>query len=51
MFVNGKMVTSNGYALKEGDVISVRGKGKFRFGGVENKTKKGRYVVRIYRYS
>lgn len=51
VFVNGKMVTSNGYALKEGDVISVRGKGKFRFGGVENKTKKGRYVVRIYRYS
>ncbi|MCI5701100.1 MAG: YlmH/Sll1252 family protein [Lachnospiraceae bacterium] len=51
VFVNGKMVTSNGYALKEGDVISVRGKGKFRFGGSENKTKKGRYVVRIYRYS
>ena len=50
VFVNGKMVVSNGYTLKNEDIVSVRGKGKFRFGGTTNKTKKGRYGVVIYRY-
>lgn len=50
VFVNGKMITSNGYTLKDDDIVSVRGKGKFRFGGIENTTKKGRNVVKIYRY-
>lgn len=50
VFVNGKMVTSNGYTLKNDDVVSVRGKGKFRYGGMNNKTKKGRTVVQIYKY-
>ena len=31
VFVNGKLITSNGYQVKEGDLISVRGLGKFRF--------------------
>ena len=50
VFVNGKMITSNGYTLHENDVVSVRGKGKFRFDGAQYKTKKGKYGVRIYRY-
>lgn len=50
VFVNGRLITSNGYTLDKGDVISVRGKGKFRFGGTLYKTKKGRYSVCIYRY-
>lgn len=50
VFVNGKMVVSNGHTPKEGDVISVRGKGKFRFGDVQHKTKKGRLLVRVFRY-
>ena len=33
VFVNGRLVTSNGYQPKPGDVISVRGMGKFRFAG------------------
>lgn len=48
--VNGVYITSNGYTLKEGDVISVRSMGKFRFDTVLNQTKKGRYSVRLYRY-
>ena len=39
VFVNGKLVTSNGYEPKEGDLISVRGMGRFRFretGGQSN---------------
>ena len=50
VFVNGKLVVSNGYSLKENDIVSVRGKGKFRYGEILNKTKKGRYGVVIYRY-
>ena len=36
VFVNGKLITSNGYQVKEGDLISVRGLGKFRFEEAEN---------------
>lgn len=50
VFVNGKLILSNGYTLKDNDIVSVRGKGKFRFGGITNKTKKGRYGVILYRY-
>lgn len=50
VFVNGKQVVSNGYALKENDIISVRGKGKCRFGHVMHQTKKGRNMVVVYRY-
>ena len=51
VFVNGRMVTSNGCALREGDVISVREHGKFRFAGVISETKKGRCLVSVSRYS
>lgn len=50
VFVNGKMIVSNGYMLKEEDIVSVRGKGKFRFAGITKKTKKDRYGVVLYRY-
>ena len=33
VFVNGKLITTNSYQLKENDVISVRGYGKFRYNG------------------
>ena len=51
VFVNGKEVTSNSYALKEGDIVSVRGSGKFKYAGTSYQTKKGRYSVRILLYS
>ena len=41
VFVNGKLITSNGYEPKEGDIISVRGKGRFRFDAISGHTKKG----------
>ena len=49
-FVNGKMITSNGYHLKDGDIISVRGYGRFRFCEVVSATKRGRYLVRLEKY-
>lgn len=50
VFVNGKQITSNGYEPKEGDIISVRKKGRFIFDGVSHQTKKGRCGVRILLY-
>ncbi len=50
VFVNGKLVTSNGYHLNDGDLISVRGMGKFRFDTCLSRTKKGRELVRVYRF-
>lgn len=50
VFVNGKLVTSNGYEPKEGDIISVRGKGRFIYEGVSHQTKKGRCSVRLKKY-
>ena len=50
VFVNGKLITSNGYEPKEGDIVSVRGKGRFIFDGVSHQTKKGRCGVSILLY-
>jgi len=50
VFVNGKMITSNGYHLKPEDIISVRGHGKFQFCDVLSETKKGRRRVQVNRY-
>lgn len=50
VFVNGKLITSNGYILKEQDVISVRGIGKFRYCGILSQTKKGRYYIEIQKF-
>ena len=46
VFVNGKLITSNGYQMKENDIVSVRGLGRFQFKETISQTKKGRiYVV------
>lgn len=50
VFVNGKLITSNGYQVKDGDIISVRGLGRFRFCEASGTTKKGRICVRIDKY-
>ena len=50
VFVNGKLITSNGYEPKDGDIISVRSKGRFRYEGVFGQTKKGRYSIKLSRY-
>lgn len=51
VFVNAKETISNSYQPKEGDIISVRGMGKFIYAGTTYQTKKGRYSITIKRYS
>lgn len=50
VFVNGKLITNNGYHLKEDDVISVRGMGRISYHGILSETKKGRYMVSVRKY-
>lgn len=51
VYVNSRMCENFSYIPKEGDVISVRGKGRFIYCGVLGKTRKGRLIcnVKIYR--
>lgn len=50
VFVNGKLITSNGYHLKDGDIISVRGLGRISYEGILSETKKGRYMISVRKY-
>lgn len=50
VFVNGRLVSSNGYEPMEGDIISVRGKGRFCFEKTTGTTKKGRIGVHLKKY-
>lgn len=50
VFVDGKQIVSTSYLLKEGEIVSVRGYGKFIFQGIQNKTKKGRFYATVLRY-
>lgn len=47
VFVNGRMIASASHPLKEGDVVSVRGYGKFIYRGLASQTKKGRYFAEL----
>lgn len=49
-YINGKLTTKAGEAVKEGDIISVRGKGRFLVSSVNHTTKKGRISVTIKKY-
>ena len=50
VYVNGRRILSNGYTLREGDRISVRGEGKCQYLGVQNQSKKGKQRIRLLRY-
>lgn len=51
VFVNGRLAASNAYRVKEGDIISVRGMGKFQYKGIISRTKKDRNLILIHKYS
>lgn len=50
VYVNGKIITSNGYKIKENDIVSVRGLGRFQYIECLTQTKKGRSLVVIELY-
>lgn len=50
VFLNGKQVLSNSQEVSEGDLVSVRQMGKFRFEKIMNESRKGRIFVCIHRF-
>lgn len=50
VFVNGKLITSNGYRLEKGNLISVRGLGRISYEGILSETKKGRCYISVRKY-
>lgn len=50
MFLNGINIENNSAQLKPGDILVIRGFGKFIFDGCGNETRKGRVYVHMRRY-
>ena len=50
VFVNGRQYENNSGILKDKDIVSVRGFGKFIFSGTPVETKKGRIRITIKKY-
>ena len=48
--VNWKIISDTSYQMKEGDVFSVRGYGRFNLFSVNGTTKKGRISITIQKY-
>ncbi len=51
VFINGYLIKSQNYIVKENDRVSVKSKGKFIFLGIKNKSKKDRFFLNIKLYS
>lgn len=47
VFVNGRLCENNSYSVKVGDMITVRGNGRFEYVGVEGISKKGKLNARV----
>ena len=50
VFISGKCCESVSHKLKKGDIVSVRGYGRFIYRGVEGHTKKGKLNILIEQY-
>lgn len=50
VFINGKLTESNSALVKEGDILSVRGYGRFLFEQILSVTKKERFFVLLKKY-
>lgn len=50
VFVNGRLITSNGYRLNIGDIISIRGMGRFQYTEENSTTRKGRIYIKLMKY-
>ncbi len=47
IFVNGRIRENNSGQLKDGDIVAVRGYGKFFYHGVQYENKKGKYCILV----
>ena len=50
VFLNFQNETKSSKQVKVGDIITIRGKGRFEFKEISGNTRKGRYVIKIDKY-
>lgn len=50
IMLNYDVLDNSSYALKEGDIFSIRKYGKYKFIGIIKTTKKDNYIVQYYKY-
>lgn len=50
VFVNGKLITNNGYKIKKEDYISVRGIGKLQYVCTLGETKKNKLLIQVKKF-
>ncbi len=49
--LNGRLCERNSMTLKDGDIFSIRGYGKYRYCGAGQETRKGRVYVKLKKYT
>ena len=50
IYVNGLCMENKSSQLKEGDILVIRGFGKFIYNGAGNETRKGRVYIKLQKY-
>ena len=50
VFLNFQNETKSSKQVKVGDIITIRGKGRFEFKEISGNTKKGRYIIKVDKY-
>lgn len=50
VLLNFKVETKASKQVKEGDIITIRGKGRFEFKEISGNTKKGRYIIKLEKF-
>ncbi len=50
VFINHELITKGSKEVKSNDIITVRGKGRFKIGEILNNTKKGNLVLKVEKY-
>lgn len=50
VYIDGRLAIKPAAQLKEGSLVTVRGRGRFKFLGIERETKKGKLRVEIIKY-
>lgn len=51
VFVNSELVYKTSKKINEGDIITIRGKGKFIFEGIQRETKSGKLLAVMKKYN
>jgi len=50
ILLNYEILNKNSYLLKENDIFSIKKFGKYKFIGIEKKTKKDNYIIKYLKY-